>query len=827
MAQIHTLDPCWILEANPHAEGIELWLISKHGRWLNTVYPYSPVFYAVLLPTKKHSLNFPSLRQEYRYLAEKLAENEYIKKIEVVYRRINAQHTFFSPCLEVTPTSPLKFRRVVEYFRQLEYFELYNVDVPVVQLFFYESHLFPFAKCQLEFYIKKIKGSRKIVLKALNLRDSNEEFDYKLPPLRIVWLEIVTNSPRMVRNASDPIRECRITVDPDSKTIPLDQFFPEDMITQDSQNNPQLRISEATEYETLRELERAVKLLDPDIIFTAKGDERIFPHLVHRVKVNKLAHHYSLSRHNVPISHALLSFDGASSYMSYGQILHRSKTQFYLHGRLHIDSAIMGGLHFSDGNLYGIVEVARISYVTLQRLTRITIGGALQSMQFYHAYQQGVLIPEEKRNVEHFRNASTLLFSDRGGHILNPRVGMFRRVAELDFTSMYPSLMVEYNVSPEKINCKCCKENESAKVPGLPYHLCQHQKGIIPLSLELPLKKRIEYKKRIKNADPGLAKRYRQMQSALKWILVVCFGYLGFRNARFGRIEAHQTVCAYSREFLLKAMDIVEKHQLIFVHGIVDSLYVQAPADMDLDEFNRRCIAVVREISNSTNIPIGYDPSRDYFDSITFLPTKAQPEVGALNRYWGVKPDGKIKVRGIELRRHDAPPLIKKFQKELISAVSKAPPEASWQIIFYECMLPLLFQYFRYLEARQVSVGELAVTVRLTRDLADYKVQNYQNIAARHLADKGLYIGPGEKVSFIITNSRAENSLERAYPVQLYRQQHKSFDILKYRELLVRAMNNLLPKALSDEEIKFLVVHGKLPQKLSSKSTTLTFLPSS
>ena len=809
MSTKHMLDPCWILDANPHAEGVELWLISKHGKCVRVVYPFLPKFYAVLHPTKKRSFDFSSLSQEYAYYAKTMAEHDDIKKIEVVKRRIHARDSFYSPCLAITPTSPLKFSRVIKYFYKFDYFDLYNVDVPVVQLFFYESHFFPFAKCQLEFEIRKLKDTRKIVLKALNLRDSNEDIEYELPPLGIVWLEIFTNSSHIVRRPSDPIRECRLTIDPDSKHFDLHQFFSNDMIMHDSHGKLQLRIAESTEYETLRELERAIKMLDPDIIFTAKGDERVFPHLVNRLRVLKMDQHYSLSRHRVPISHGLLSFDGASSYMSYGQILHRSKTQFYLHGRLHIDSAIMGGLHFSDGNLYGIVEIARISYVTLQRLTRITIGGALQSMQFFHAYKQGILIPEEKRNVEHFRNASTLLFSDRGGHILNPYVGLFRRVAELDFTSMYPSLMVKYNVSPEKINCKCCAQDERAKVPGLPYHLCQKQKGIIPLSLELPLKKRIVYKKYINDDDPEKSKRYQQMQSALKWILVVCFGYLGFKNARFGRIEAHQTVCAYSREFLLKAMEIVERHNLIFIHGIVDSLYVQAPPEMKLNEFHRQCAKVVREIEAVTYIPIEYDPNENYFQFITFLPTKAQPKIGALNRYWGVKASGKIKVRGIELRRHDSPPLIKKFQETLISSIAHAPPNLSWDELFLQHMIPILFQFFRYLDARQVSVDELAITVRLTRNLAEYKVKNYQNIAAQHLADHGLYIGPGEKISFIITNDRAENPLERAYPVQLYRKHYKSFDVMKYRELLVRAMNNLLPKALSNDEKKLLVKYGK------------------
>jgi len=45
----------------------------------------------------------------------------------------------------------------------------------------------------------------------------------------------------------------------------------------------------------------------------------------------------------------------------------------------------------------------------------------------------------------------------------------------------------------------------------------------------------------------------------------------------------------------------------------------------------------------------------------------------ALNRYFGVFEDGAtIKTRGIELRRHDTPPLFAKFQEELLQKMNFA-----------------------------------------------------------------------------------------------------------------------------------------------------------
>ena len=52
---------------------------------------------------------------------------------------------------------------------------------------------------------------------------------------------------------------------------------------------------------------------------------------------------------------------------------------------------------------------------------------------------------------------------------------------------------------------------------------------------------------------------YDRKQTALKWMLVTSFGYLGYRNARFGRIEAHEAVTAFGRESLLQAKEICEE----------------------------------------------------------------------------------------------------------------------------------------------------------------------------------------------------------------------------------------------------------------------------
>src|SRR2546427_4808518 len=51
---------------------------------------------------------------------------------------------------------------------------------------------------------------------------------------------------------------------------------------------------------------------------------------------------------------------------------------------------------------------------------------------------------------------------------------------------------------------------------------------------------------------------YTTLFRSLKWLLVCCFGYTGYKIARFGKIEAHEAINAVARETLLVAKETAE-----------------------------------------------------------------------------------------------------------------------------------------------------------------------------------------------------------------------------------------------------------------------------
>ena len=147
----------------------------------------------------------------------------------------------------------------------------------------------------------------------------------------------------------------------------------------------------------------------------------------------------------------------------------------------------------------------------------------------------------------------------------------------------------------------------------------------------------------------------------LKWMLVTCFGYTGYKNAKFGRIEVHEAITRRSREILMQTKDIAESMGFCVLHGIVDCLWVQGTAVDDL----------CAEVNRKTGLSV----ENEHFDWIVFLPLN--DGFGAYNRYYGRMSDGSVKVRGIAARRHDTPEYIRTMQQEMLAimATARTPAE--------------------------------------------------------------------------------------------------------------------------------------------------------
>ena len=92
-----------------------------------------------------------------------------------------------------------------------------------------------------------------------------------------------------------------------------------------------------------------------------------------------------------------------------------------------------------------------------------------------------------------------LLVADRGGFIFEPVVGLHESIGELDFASLYPNIMLRFNLSGETVLCECCRDSP-VRVPELGYIVCVRNKGLVPVTIEKLLRMRATYKQLMNGA---------------------------------------------------------------------------------------------------------------------------------------------------------------------------------------------------------------------------------------------------------------------------------------------------------------------------------------
>lgn len=464
---------------------------------------------------------------------------------------------------------------------------------------------------------------------------------------------------------------------------------------------------------------------------------------------------------------------GESTFESYGNIGH-SPARYSIPGRVLVDES--NTFFLKEANLSGVLDLVERSHKPLQEAAWASIGNILTAIQVREAMARGVLVPWRSWRPEFFKRARTLEDADRGGFTFSPDVGLHEDVHELDFSSLYPNIMCTRNISPETVCCAC--HPERSDVPGLGYSICPEE-GYLPDVLQPLVDDRDAIKQAIAETDDADEREALAGKSAaIKWILVSCFGYQGFSNAKFGRIECHEAINAVAREIMLDAKTTFERHGWRIVHGIVDSLWVTPMADRAQTPLED----VAAEITDHSNIRLEYEAAYDW---IAFCPRR-NDDSGALTRYFGkrtgepVDDEASYKRRGIEARQRSTPPFVKEVQLDLIRELGRTrSPEA---------VCARLQHHIDRLRAGDVAVAALALTNRVSKRLEEYS-QTTKNVAAmERAADLGLETHPGQDVEYVVVDDEKRGRAR----VCLLHEGPERYDEAFYVNEVVRACESVL-----------------------------------
>jgi DNA polymerase-2 len=715
----------WLLDVYPLHDRMILWIRTDRGETLRLEDPFLFPIYASGKRSTLNRLAEAAVRKGFAADCSWVEKRELQsgKEIEVLALRIG------------------DYDRLPRFLRRLPALEdtvsFFNCDLPLGQYYLYSRGIFPLGRCAAECVAGKL----------LNIQPLESPWNESSILPDLAAMEISLEGSHLLPFGKGNALSVRI----DGQSRVLEPESPEQL---------------------LRELGRLLQRHDPDLIVTDRGDSFIIPSLLRLSQ--KWRVDLPFDREPTPIRRAVVT--EGRSYFTYGQIVYNAP-DYPFFGRLHIDRE--NSFFFSVTGWEGIVEAARLSKIPIQRLARRGSGTAISSMQLDRAVQDEILIPWRKGEPEKFKTAWDLLVADKGGLTFQPILGMHDHVAEIDFSSMYPTIMVRHNISAETILCDCCPR---PKVPEAGYNICEKREGLIPRTLRPILERRRAFKARMKNLQGAEREVYSRKQTALKWLLVVCFGYLGYRNARFGRIEAHEAVTAYGREKLLLAKEISEARGFRMLHGLTDAVWITKPG-MTRAEVLELCA----EIGKAAEVAIELE---GIYKWVVFLPSKTSPDFPVATRYFGAFEDGKIKARGLAFRRDDTPPLIKEAQEKMLQVLSSCQDSQEFRERGRE-VREVLKEYEIRLQSGEVRNEDLLVAKSVRQKGSEYKVTNLTALALQQLDEAGIEIHPGEKVHYLMKDTGTKNKEDRvrAHP---FVTADDFYDEEKYEELLQKAAEEVL-----------------------------------
>ena len=698
----------WLLDLYPNQDGLSLWFISEQDD--------SRVCFRQAFPLCFYAAGE---NKRLRALWKRLTGQEGI----IGLSRTQKQDVFLDEIVDVLRVEVNSPTRQAQIFHSLEedFTDLtwYDADVTIGTRYLARYDAFPLALCELQ-------ADENDQIHTIRTLNSRWDVSPDLPPLRV--MEIFPNC--------DPTREKATSL-----FIRSDRFHTH--IPLDTQGG------------FLSILHETIQDYNPDILVTDWGDSWLIPFLISESQ--KRGIRLDLNRD----TSRPVRWQKETTYFSYGHIIFRPE-EAHLFGRCHVDrkSAMM----WSDYSLAGTLEMARVTTLPIEKAARVSPGQGISAMQVITALQRDILVPYQKRQVEAFKSGMQLIQADRGGMVYQPKVGLHTDVAQVDFISMYPAVIIKGNISPE------------VPLPDL-LEPASQEPGVVPATLEPLYKKRVAIKMKIREypTDHPLVATLKERASALKWLLVVCFGFLGYKNARYGRIEAHEAVTKGGREVLLRAKEVAEEEGFEVLHMYVDALWIKKKGCNKPEHFSK----VITHINERTGLAINLD---GIYRWIAFLPSKTDSRIPIANRYFGVFQSGEIKLRGIESRRRDTPVWIASVQKEMIRLLSKAKTKSELENSLCEAFR-LYELALNALKNDQVDVNELVINGKVSYVLEAYKAATPAVRAARQMEAAGMTIKPGQRLRFVYTKGQPD-----VFAWDLGgKPNHAQINKAKYIELLAKA----------------------------------------
>jgi len=414
-----------------------------------------------------------------------------------------------------------------------------------------------------------------------------------------------------------------------------------------------------------------------------------------------------------------------------------------------------------------MTALSRISYMTLDDVSRQGVSGWIRSIMFCHHRKRGYLIPRKDEILEVKGETSTEAVirgkKYKGAIVVEPKPGVHFNVSVLDFASLYPSIIKVWNLGYETVRCphndESCKRN---LVPGTPHWVCRKKRGLESLLIGSLRDLRVNwYKVRAKDRTlpPVLQSWYKVVADALKVVLNASYGVFGADNFALYCPPVAEATAAIGRHVITQALQRAEELELEVFYGDTDSIFLGGQNTVSLNkliEWSRTSLRMELEIDKNYR----------------YLALSSRKK-----NYFGVFPDGRVDIKGLTGKKRHIPAFLHNVFYQMVSILSEVRSPDDIETAKAK-IIEIVKECYVKLRTKQYSLADLAFSMMMSRTPENYTKTTPQHVkAARLLQQAGTEMKSGDIVSFVKVHGELG-----VKPVQLARPDE--IDIEKYVEYI-------------------------------------------
>jgi DNA polymerase I len=314
-----------------------------------------------------------------------------------------------------------------------------------------------------------------------------------------------------------------------------------------------------------------------------------------------------------------------------------------------------------------------------------------------------------------------------GGLVLKPKPGLHDNIAVLDFKSMYPNIMIRYNLSPDTYIAPDAPEPPTGvyEAPEVKHRFRKAPPGFYKEALTYLIEVRNKIRLEMKTLKPSTVEYsiLDARQKAVKIITNATYGYAGWVGARWYIKPVAEAASAWGRQTILSATSLAEDKGLTIIYGDTDSIF--------LTNDEKKLLELQTEIKNNLGLEVEVG---EVYKRIFFTEAK--------KRYAGLRLDGTLDIVGLEVIRGDWAEVAKKVQEHVLEIILKE--QSPHKAVDY------VHTVIEELRQRKIPFHDLIIWKTLTKPPDQYAIKAPHVEAAKMLREKGWRLTGGDKVGFVI-----------------------------------------------------------------------------